>query len=271
MRSEYDPEDLRRVAVRISSEAAGLLRDHACDPEYARGVGGETIVADRLSEDYIIDALRNENLRVRGISEERGYFGDGDLVVIIDPLDGSSNYLNCISWASVSIAFAIGNRLSDVIAGAVAPVFFGNPLSFSRGGGCYDGGVRVRISKPNSNMVFAYAEDPVVASRLIAFTRRLGPNIKIRGLGSAALEIAYVALGRVLLFVDARSRLRNVDVAASVGMLRECGGEAFNSRGEPLESSFDKVEVVGDVIASLDRNLALSLVTTGLHGNSHGI
>lgn len=261
MRGELDPEDLRRVAVRISGETAALLRDHACSQEYTRGVGGETIVADKLAEDYIIDSLRGEGLRVRGVSEEKGHFGDGDLVVVIDPLDGSTNYSNCISWASVSIAFALGNRLSDVIAGSVAPVFFGNPLSFSKGHGCYEGGVRVREAKRNTRMVFAYAEDPVVASRLVEFIRGLGDNVKIRGLGSAALEIAYVALGRALLFVDARSRLRNVDVAASVGMVRECGGEVYDSRGEPLEASLDEVVAVGDVVASLHRNLAISLVS----------
>ncbi len=258
---EYDPEDLRRVAVRVSSEAAGLLRDYACEPEYIRGVGGETIVADKIAEDYIIDALRGENLRVKGVSEERGFFGDGDLVVVIDPLDGSSNYSNCISWASVSIAFATGLRLSDVVAGSVAPVFFGNPLSFSRGGGCFNGGVRVEKPRATSRIVFAYAEDPAVAYRVVDFARSLGRDIKIRGLGSAALEIAYVALGRALLFADIRHRLRNVDVAASVGILRECGGEAYNLRGEPIESSLDKVEVIGSVIASLDRSLASALIT----------
>lgn len=261
MSNDYDPEDLRRVAVRISSEAAALLRDHACEWEYTRGLGGETIAADKLAEDYIIDALRGENLRVRGISEERGYFGDGDLIVIIDPLDGSSNYSNCISWASVSIAFSTSLRLVDVIAGSVAPVFFGNPLSFSKGHGCFDGGSRVERSERHVNMIFAYAEDPLRAAEIVSFARSLGGNVKIRGLGSAALEIAYVALGKALLFVDARSRLRNVDVAASIGMLRECGGEAYNSIGELLDSNLDKVEVVGDVIASLDRNLALSLIS----------
>jgi len=262
MRGEFDPEDLRRVAVRISSETASLLRDHACSQEYTQGVGGEAIVADKLAEDYILDSLRGEGLRVRGVSEERGYFGEGDLVVVIDPLDGSSNYSNCISWASVSLAFALGNRLGDVVAGSVAPVFFGNPLSFSKGRGCYEGGVRVTRSKGNTRMIFAYAEDPVIASKVVKFIKDLGGDIKIRGLGSASLEIAYVALGRALLFVDTRSRLRNVDVAASVGMVRECGGEVYSSSGELLEARLDEVVTVGDVIASLNKNLALSLISS---------
>ncbi len=262
--SDYDPEDLRRVAVKIASEAAALLRDNACEQEYILSVGGETIMADRIAEDYIIDSLRGEGLKVRGISEEKGYFGDGDLVVVIDPLDGSSNYSNCISWASVSIAFALGNRLSDVIAGSIAPVFFGKPISFSRGRGCYEGGVRVSKPRPNTKMIFAYAEDPLIAFKIVEFVKSIGSNIKIRGLGSAALEIAYVALGRAMLFVDARSRLRNVDVAASIGVVRECGGEVYNSKGEPLEARLDDVVVVGDVVASLDRDLALTLISKAL-------
>ncbi len=259
--NEFDPEDLRRIAIRISSEAAALLRDYACNREYTRGTNGETIVADRVAEDYIVNSLRDEGLKVRGISEERGRFGDGDLVVVIDPLDGSSNYSNCIPWASVSIAFAVGNKLSNVIAGSIAPVFFGDPISFSKERGCYEGGVRVTRLDHSSNMVFAYVEDPVIAYRMLGFFKDMGGNIKIRGLGSAALEIAYVALGRALLFIDARSRLRNVDVAASVGIVRECGGEVYNSHGEPLEATLDDVVMVGNIVASLDRSLALTLIS----------
>ncbi|MEM1685905.1 MAG: inositol monophosphatase family protein [Acidilobaceae archaeon] len=258
----YDPEDLRRVAVKIAEETAGLLRDYACTSEYMANVRGETIVADKIAEDYIIDALRGENLRVKGISEERGFFGDGDLITIIDPLDGSSNYSHCISWASVSLAFSLDFNLSSVIAGAVAPVFYGNTFSFSRGKGCYHGGSPAMRFKDNKCLIFAYVEDPAIASTILDFIKSDMRDCKIRSLGSAALEICYTAIGASKLFIDARMRLRNVDVAAALGFIRECGGEAFNSRGEPLDSTITRVEVVGDVIASLDKTLALNTSKT---------
>ncbi len=260
MESTYDYEDLRRIAVKIAGEAAGLLRDHACDSKYTRKVEGETIVADKISEDYILDALRGENMRVRGVSEERGSFGDNGIFVVIDPLDGSTNYTHCISWASVSIAFALNNTMDSIVAGAVAPVFHGNPLSFSKGRGCYYGGVKLTRPATPANIVFAYVEDPLKASTFLYALKHLELEVKIRGLGSAALEICYVAAGKAVLFADLRSRLRNIDVAAAVGFLRECGGEAYDSKSTILNSSFNNVEVVGDVIASLDKNIALKLL-----------
>ncbi|MFN4046151.1 MAG: inositol monophosphatase family protein [Acidilobaceae archaeon] len=260
MEATYDYEDLRRIAVRVAGEAAGLLRDYACDSRYARKVKGETIVADKIAEDYILDALRGENLKVRGVSEEKGPFGDEGLFAVIDPLDGSTNYTNCISWASVSIAFALGNTMESLVAGAVAPVFYGNTFSFSRGGGCYYGGRRLTKPKTVPRLVFAYTEDPVKAQKLINAVKHIEPEVKIRGLGSAALEICYVAAGKAMLFADLRSRLRNVDIAAAVGFLRECGGEAYNLRSAILNPGLENIEVVGDVVASLNKNIALNFL-----------
>ncbi|MDM7275905.1 MAG: inositol monophosphatase family protein [Thermoprotei archaeon] len=260
MGAAYDYEDLRRIAVRVAGEAAGLLRDHACDSRYTRKVKGETIVADKISEDYILDALRGENLKVRGISEEKGPFGDEGIFVAIDPLDGSTNYTSCISWASVSIAFALNNTMESLVAGAVAPVFYGNTFSFSKGGGCYYGGRRLARPKTVSRLVFAYVEDAVKAQKLIDAVKHIEPEVKIRGLGSAALEICYVAAGRAILFADLRGRLRNIDIAAAVGFLRECGGEAYDSKSAILNSSLENIEVVGDVVASLDKNVALEFL-----------
>ncbi|WP_062662280.1 inositol monophosphatase family protein [Aeropyrum camini] len=138
----HDAEQLRRVAVKVSSEAAGLLRDMACSEDLGRVITGETTVADKKAEDYIVDMLRSELESVQVISEEAGGVASraSDApIALVDPLDGSTNYLSCITWCSVSIAFA-DPRSGEVLAGSVAPVYSGMPVSFSRGGGCYHGG-----------------------------------------------------------------------------------------------------------------------------------
>jgi len=248
-------EELRRAIARIAGEAAGLLRDLSCDEAYTRRERGETIRADLESEEYVIDALKSEGFGGTLVTEERGLvrLGGSGPVFVLDPLDGSTNYASCIPWASVSLAAAPpgARRLSEVVAGAVAPVFYGEIISFSRGSGCRLGEAPIGGPASGSRMLYVYVEHPEAAMGLARITRSLG-GLKVRSLGSAALEMAYTAIGRGYAFVDLRSKLRNVDTAAALGMTIECGGSALGPGGAPLDAGLDGVERVGSVISSHD-------------------
>lgn len=261
MPEAVDQEDtvewLRRVAVKASSETAGLLRDMACTEGIEVSLGGETTVADKKAEDYIIDIVRHEARNVQIISEERGGRAGGEgIVALIDPLDGSSNYVSCISWASVSIAFA-DLKTGALLAGSVAPVFWGYPFSFAKNKGCYEGGRRLH-PKIRGSIIALYVDEPGAVesvSRVLGSVKRHRDMLKARSLGSAALELSMVGSGYVAAFVDLRSRLRNIDVAAAVGIISECGGSVVDDRGQRLKVPLDGVKRVGNVIAALDRNL----------------
>ncbi len=259
MRSRRDPavpseyEELRRIAVRVAGQAAGLLRDYACIESFAESVRGETIRADLEAESFIVDLLRSEGVRYRIVSEEAGVLdGTSDIAVLVDPLDGSKNYSNCIPWSSVSIAFveAVGGGRGVPVAGAVAPVFYGDVISFSYGGGCWLGGARIEPARPPSRFIYVYIEHPEAAERIARLVAALRGGFKIRSLGSAALEVAYTGLGRGYAFVDLRSKLRNIDLAAALGVASECGGAAA-AGGARIESlSVERVEGLGSVVAT---------------------
>ncbi|MCE4624761.1 MAG: hypothetical protein F7C35_02710 [Desulfurococcales archaeon] len=247
-----DLEELRRVAYRIAGEAAAYLRDLACsDESLAKSLGGETVLADAIAEDYIISALHEELGQVRVVTEEKGVVGKGDITAVVDPLDGSKNYLNCIPWASVSIAFApTGGTLNDVLAGAVAPIFYGDIISFARGGGCRIGHYRIREKGEPQKYVFVYIDHPEAAELVARTIALLGGGYKVRSLGSAALELAYTGLRRATMFLDLRSKLRNVDVAAAFGIIRECGGFVRVIEGREQDISIDRVVRVGNILAT---------------------
>ena len=251
-----EPEQLRRIAVKAASETAGLLRDHACQPEMSVRVSGETTRADKMAEEYIVDVLKSEGVRAVIIGEEGGVYGSGDIVALIDPLDGSVNYLSCIPWASVSIAFTrLGaSSFREVIAGAIAPIFYGDTISFA-GGRCFIGGIPAEAVEPYKRIMAVYVEHPDAVRGLEEVIRRLG-GFKVRSLGSAALEIAYTALGLFTLFVDVRSKLRNVDIAAAGGMLVNCGGALIGPKGVEPPLDTGSVSRVGSIIAARDRVLA---------------
>jgi len=265
----FETEDLRQIAVRVAGEAAGLLRDEACTniSRLSRVIRGETTQVDLEVEDYIIDLLRRELGQVRIVTEEQGVVGEGPVTAVVDPLDGSKNYLNCIPWASVSIALLeSGGTLRDVKAGAVAPIFYGDVISFGRGRGCFLGAARLEKPSNPSRFIYVYIEHPEAAHRLAEVIGGLGRGYKIRSLGSAALEIAYTGIGRGTLFLDLRSKLRNVDIAAAMGITLECGGEVLGANGEPLNIGTGQVEKAGTVIAVPNASLA-SRVAKILTGN----
>lgn len=266
---DLEPEELRKILLSVASEAAAHLRDLACSSEeLSKNLGGETALIDIISEDYIIGALREELGNIRIVTEEKGVVGEGTLTLVIDPLDGSSNYLNCIPWSSVSIAaIPTGGTTADAIAGVVAPIFWGVPLSFARGEGCFQGNTRVYCIDPPSRFVFVYIDHPDAAEPVARVIKGLGGGYKVRSLGSAALEIAYVGLGRASLFIDMRSKLRNVDIAAAQGIVRECGGMIVDPSGSPIEVAVDRVRRAGNMVAAPSREIA-SRVIHVLHGET---
>jgi len=258
---EYAVEDLRRVSLKIASEAAGLLRDMSCTSSATRKVGKETFRADIESESYILDALRSEGIKGKILTEESGVIETGnDLVVLVDPLDGSRNYANCIPWSSVSIAIAPGNAIDirEVIAGAVAPVFYGEPISFANNA-CYLGGSRIEPPTESENFVYVYVEHPEAARLLSDIIMILGGGFKVRSLGSAALEVAYVGIGRGKAFIDLRPKLRNIDIAAGLGIIKAMGGTYLGKRGETPRIGLRTIERV-DTIAVFARDVPLEVI-----------
>ncbi len=256
------PDELRLLAVEVAEAASRLLAERACS-DLTDVVRGDTIRADLVAEDVIREAIRRSLSDFTMVSEESGVAGSTGYVFVVDPLDGSLNYEHCIRWSSVSVAVAPpgSRRLSDVVAGAVAPLW-GETLSFARGEGCYEGNRRVYPRASGGRIAFTYVEsldDAVKVSRLFtAF-----PGLKMRSLGSAALEIASVGLGRGLLFVDLRGKLRNVDVAAAVGLARECGARVFNETGADVDSTITEVSVVGNVIVARGDHRAILEAISG--------
>jgi len=123
----------------------------------------------------------------------------------------------------------------------------------------------------SGNLVLVYADKPEdleMLSVLVEVVRKRYENPKFRSLGSAALELAYTAIGRSIAFADLRGSLRNVDVAAALGMLYECGGVAMSADGKKVELELDEVRKIGTIVASLDAGLVTEFVERLSKGGS---
>ena len=195
------------------------------------GEGGDrSLRLDRRSEDVVLaelERLHAEGLDFLAISEERGevVFGDpGDLVVVIDPIDGSLNARRTIPAYSLSLALASGPSLADVELAFVHD--FGPEEEFTarRGGGALLGGHELDATGPGYGLEVVGIE-AAKPERVVHVARALsGHAFRLRSVGSIAISVCWIAAGRFDGMLTTRP-CRSVDIAAAQLIAREAGAE----------------------------------------------
>ena len=209
---------------------------------------------DKLAEAEIIKELRRAYPDHAILAEESGATGKGPLTWVIDPLDGTHNYLRGIPHFCVSIA------LLDKGVPVHAVVF--DPLrdelyTASKGDGAYLNDRRMRVSKRENlggAMIatgFPFRQREHLVPQLDMTRAILGQAEDIRRSGSAALDLAYVAAGRYDGYFEIG--LKPWDMAAGVLLVHEAGGRYCDFAGR------DGIPPSGNIIAG-NLNVAKAMV-----------
>jgi len=161
---------------------------------------------------------------------------------IIDPVDGTTNYAHGFPWFCASIGL---EREGELVAGVIYNPVYDELFTASKGGGAFLNGVRLSVSdrSPLKNSLlgtgFPYdcATDPATNfDNFMAFQKSARG---IRRAGAAALDLAYVAAGRLDGFWELK--LKPWDVAAGVLLVREAGGVVTTFDGSPYDIFTDRV------------------------------
>lgn len=238
------------LARRIVNEASAILRevffeDNVRDNVGLNYVGDRSLAVDLLVERFIVNRLKSTGMKLHVVSEESGVSkcNEPDYVVLIDPLDGSLNYLIYVPFVAVSIVFYDPDHpfTDRPIAGALSNVFL-NELYVIDNKYLYINDKPVgRVKKFNA--VFSiYTENPLLIQMIKSTLEKLyGVPYKVRTLGSAALESLYSLIGRIDLFVHNTGRLRNLDVAFSLGACSIYGLKPLDLNGNPVTLRVDEV------------------------------
>lgn len=223
-------------------EAVAAIPAHERGTEVGQGQGGDTtLVIDRDAEAAIVGVLEQahaDGLRFDLMSEELGHrsFGGGGAVVIVDPIDGSRNARRGLPEFAVSLAVTDGPRLSDVRVGVLRHLGTGETVTAVRGHGVMVDGAPMR--ERDYRGLWLTVVEGASPRRLAAAMEHLGDVSRIRSLGSLALSIQYVALGRL----DGLAVLRPgrvVDIAAALLIAREAGVIVTDEHGMPLDATVD--------------------------------
>ncbi|HUJ17697.1 MAG TPA: inositol monophosphatase family protein [Nitrospirota bacterium] len=235
-----------------------------------KGAGGDkTFPVDKWAEDIVIAALERAHREGESftlISEELGIrkFGDGEKIVLVDPIDGSNNAKSGIPFFSTSLALLNGNTLSTLAVGYVINLACGDEFWAMRGQGAYKNGARIRTSAVQGITIVAIeASSP--ATDIPRIMPLLAQTKRIRCFGSTALDLSYLASGALSVFATATSS-RAFDYAAGMLILEEADGVITDLTGTALDHIVVGLERTVPLLASKNdatHVAALNLLTPG--------
>lgn len=187
---------------------------------------------DKMAEQAIVETLLEAYPDHAILAEEGGAQGKSEYVWIIDPLDGTTNFLHGLPQFAVSIALQHKGLLSQAV---VFDPTRNELYSATRGGGTYLNDRRLRVSKQTrleDSLIgtgFPYHDYSFLESYLKIFQDLLPKVAGVRRPGAASLDLAYVAAGRYDGFWEAG--LKPWDMAAGMLLIQEAGGLVTDFEG----------------------------------------
>lgn len=240
---EPAPELLDQLeSVALSAAAAAVELIHTNRPA-TFGIDDKSTPTDLVtemdtaSEERIRDTIARHRPDDRVVGEEGGARGDGrgGVTWLVDPIDGTTNYVYDHPGYNVSIAAQLDGR---TVVGVVADPTHGRTYRARLGGGAFCDDVRLRLgaAPPLSSALVAtgFAYDPGRRARQAAVVAAIIDRIRdIRRMGAAALDLCSVAAGRVDAYYE--RGLSPWDLAAGALVAAEAGARVGTIAGGPVE------------------------------------
>ena len=204
---------------------------------------------DHKSEAIIIETIRSSFPDHQILTEESGHHAsDGDITWIIDPLDGTVNFAHGIPFFCVSIAAIQG---TDILCGVIYSSMTEELFTAEMGEGAFLNGHSYKVTQQTSllhsflvtGFPYSVKENPLHC--IDHFAHIVGMGIPIRRLGSAALDLAYVAVGRFDGFWEVA--LQPWDMAAGALLVKEAGGIVIDYSGNDLNVMKSSSIIAGNI------------------------
>jgi myo-inositol-1(or 4)-monophosphatase len=228
------------LAVRAAHAAAAVVRRGAAGLGTLRWEqkGPQDYVSDvdRASEETLRTMLLGEIPEARVLGEELSPdVGAGHgIIFVVDPLDGTTNFLHGFPEYAVSIGVVVDGGL---IAGVVRHIVTGETFTARAGAGAWRDGAPIRVSaitEPKRALIgtgFPFSSLDRIDQYQPQFAAVAGQTAGMRRAGSAALDLARVAAGQFDAFWELK--LAPWDIAAGLLLVREAGGLATDLSGSP--------------------------------------
>lgn len=238
------PDQLKEVFMETVREAGKILQNYfqgTFTVANKEGINNLVTEVDMLAEKKIMDIIREHFPDHSIITEESGEIKqDSDYQWIIDPIDGTVNYAHGIPIACVSIAV---KHKDDLLLGAVYNPMMNELFFAEKGEGATLNGMPIHVSNKSDFRKaclvtgFPYKWPKREEHPIKVFERFIMEGLPVRRLGSAAIDLCWVACGRFDGFWE--YNLSPWDIAAGYLIVQEAGGKITNFEGDPYDV-FDK-------------------------------
>ena len=267
MTSPISPEQLQ-ILLDIASEAAldggAILSSYwgnLANQVEEKGRSGDLVtIADRTAESAVIQVLGRHCPHIGIVAEESGLVGnqDGDLVWVIDPLDGTTNFAHQYPFSSVSIGLLCQD---EPVLGVVYDPFHKDLFRAAKGLGATRNRQPIYVSsaaKLSQSLLvtgFAYDRRDTTDNNYAEFCYLTHLTQGVRRGGSAAMDLAYVACGRLDGYWE--RGLSVWDITAGIVLVQEAGGRVTAYDGRPVDVSSGRLLATnGPLHRPLQRALA---------------
>lgn len=228
--------------IAVAKKAGAFIRTEAKSFDGSKiehkGVNDLVSYVDKTAEEQIVAGLR-QILPAAGYIAEEGTTQETHDVYnwIIDPLDGTTNFIHSLPIYCVSIALKAHD---EIVVGVVYEINKDECFYATKGGGAFLNGNPIQVTKIDSlqeSLIctgFPYTDFGKMQTYLQLLGAFMGKSHGVRRLGSAAADLAYVAAGRFEGFFE--YNLKPWDVAAGVLLVQEAGGRVslFSGGGDPV-------------------------------------
>jgi myo-inositol-1(or 4)-monophosphatase len=237
-------EEVKNTLLRAAHAAAKILKhyfDGTFEISSKDTINNLVTEVDKKSETAIIDVIREDFPDHFILSEEIGELStESKYKWIIDPIDGTVNFAHGIPICCISIGVEYDGQ---IIMGCVLNPFMNELFFAERGKGAFLNGKKIAVSKKadleSACLVtgFPYRWAAVDTDPIPVFEKFIRMGLPVRRLGSAAIDLCWVACGRFDAFWE--YNLNPWDIAAGYLIIEEAGGTITNFIGDPY-SVYDK-------------------------------
>lgn len=231
------------MTTAVRKAARGVVRDFGEMEKLQvskKGVANFVTNADIRTDKLLIEELGKARPKFAFLTEESGEIGNPTMKhrFVIDPIDGTTNFIHAIPYISISVAAQEKNAKGEWfnIAGVVYDPIHDEMFWAEKGAGAFMNNMKLRVSNRKEDLLLSTSSPRKgrdnYAENLKSFERVTETGSTVRCSGSAALDLAYVAAGRL----DAMwyPRLNIWDLAAGTLIIQEAGGMVTMIDGSPI-------------------------------------
>ena len=208
--------------------------------------------SDRASEQHLVERISKRFPDHDIIAEEGGRKeAAGEYIWYVDPLDGTNNFAHGLPFFCVSIG-VYSTALKQVVAGVVYNPFLDELFTAVRGGGAFLNDRPIRVSHLDDIGVslvatgFPYDKATSENNNVKEFSRIILRIQGIRRMGSAAIDLSYVACGRLDGYWEAK--LKSWDMAAGSLIVEEAGGRVTTFSGGLFNPEYPEIAATNGII-----------------------